>query len=222
VKRILIADDKGAASPFGADPWLVSHRCRRWASRRVAGAPVPSRPRRCGSGDADHGWIDRRPADLPRHARTSILMYTMHWTPPLELAAQKSGIRKLIPKSQSTALLKTIEELLGQKGVAPSALVPESLTPLEVPRASAEPAILPTGSDSNPKQPRQHRKTSEAITLHSQPESQEEKWAEAVGVRELTKSFPRGKSHESNQVPERSGPEHVAPDASSGGREHVL
>jgi hypothetical protein len=75
-------------------------------------------------------------------------MYTMHWTPPLELAAQKSGIRKLIPKSQSTALLKTIEELLGQKGVAPSALVPESLTPLEVPRASAEPAILPTSDQT--------------------------------------------------------------------------
>jgi DNA-binding NarL/FixJ family response regulator len=77
-----------------------------------------------------------------------ILMYTMHWTPSLELAAQKSGIRKLIPKSQSTALLKTIEELLGQKAAAPSALVPESLMPLEVPKASAEPAIVPTSDQA--------------------------------------------------------------------------
>jgi DNA-binding NarL/FixJ family response regulator len=77
-----------------------------------------------------------------------ILMYTMHWTPSLELAAQKSGIRKLIPKSQSTALLKTIEELLGQKAAAPSALVPESLMPLEVPKASAESAIVPTSDQA--------------------------------------------------------------------------
>ena len=61
---------------------------------------------------------------------------------------QKSGIRKLIPKSQSTALLKTIEELLGQKAAAPSAFVPESLMPLEVPKAPAESAIVPTSEQA--------------------------------------------------------------------------
>lgn len=30
-----------------------------------------------------------------------ILMYTMHWAPSLELAAQKSGIRKLIPNPKA-------------------------------------------------------------------------------------------------------------------------
>jgi CheY-like chemotaxis protein len=34
-----------------------------------------------------------------------ILMYTMHWTPSLEVAAKKVGIRRLVPKTHSKMLL---------------------------------------------------------------------------------------------------------------------
>jgi DNA-binding NarL/FixJ family response regulator len=43
---------------------------------------------------------------------TPILMYTMHWTPALELAAVKFGVSRVVSKSDSTGLLVAVQELL--------------------------------------------------------------------------------------------------------------
>jgi DNA-binding NarL/FixJ family response regulator len=48
---------------------------------------------------------------------TAIVMYSMHASPLLEVEAQKSGVRKLVSKSQSSVLLATIHELVA--GVPP-------------------------------------------------------------------------------------------------------
>jgi CheY-like chemotaxis protein len=71
-----------------------------------------------------------------------ILMYTMHWTPSLEVAAHKSGIRKLIPKVQSQTLLATIKELLSVPGELPPAAEPASIPDLEVPPATGDSVII--------------------------------------------------------------------------------
>ena len=41
-----------------------------------------------------------------------ILMYTMHWTQALEIAAERSGVRKVVSKSRSIELLAAVQELL--------------------------------------------------------------------------------------------------------------
>jgi DNA-binding NarL/FixJ family response regulator len=45
----------------------------------------------------------------------AILMYTMHWTPHLELEAQKCGVRKLVSKSQGAVLLSEVHDILAAK-----------------------------------------------------------------------------------------------------------
>lgn len=88
-----------------------------------------------------------------------ILMYTMHWTPALDLAAQKSGVRKLVPKVHSTELLAAVGELLEglQHATSPATSIPA--LPVEVPPpppdsaiiAAAEKTSAPVLPDPNPK-----------------------------------------------------------------------
>ncbi len=63
-----------------------------------------------------------------------ILMYTMHWSSQLELEAIKSGIRKVIAKADSGALVAAIQDVL--KAMPPPAAV-----------AAPQPAILPARPD---------------------------------------------------------------------------
>lgn len=57
--------------------------------------------------------------------KTAILMYTMHWSPHLELEAKRCGVRMLVSKAQSAVLLKAVKDLLenknqpGAEGVQP-------------------------------------------------------------------------------------------------------
>ena len=41
-----------------------------------------------------------------------IVMYTMHYTEQLRLAAESAGVRKLISKSETASLVETVQELL--------------------------------------------------------------------------------------------------------------
>ena len=41
-----------------------------------------------------------------------IVMYTMHYTEQLRLAAESAGVRKLISKSETASLIETVQELL--------------------------------------------------------------------------------------------------------------
>ena len=47
--------------------------------------------------------------------QTAILMYTMHWSPHLELEAKRCGVRMLVSKAQSSVLLRAVKDLLGNK-----------------------------------------------------------------------------------------------------------
>src|SRR5947209_11098566 len=41
----------------------------------------------------------------------AVIMSTMHWTPYLELEAQKCGVRRIVSKSQGRILLATVQQL---------------------------------------------------------------------------------------------------------------
>jgi len=43
---------------------------------------------------------------------TPLLMHTLHWSPQLELEAQKVGVRKMVPKADSKGLVAAVQELL--------------------------------------------------------------------------------------------------------------
>ncbi|HZQ95104.1 MAG TPA: response regulator [Candidatus Sulfotelmatobacter sp.] len=64
---------------------------------------------------------------------TPIVMYTLHWTPALELAAQKCGVSRVVPKVQSDALLAVVEELLRLNVARPAEIKSEPLPPLNLP-----------------------------------------------------------------------------------------
>ena len=51
--------------------------------------------------------------------KTAILMYTMHWSPHLELEAKRCGVRMLVSKAQSSVLLRAVKDLLDNKNNEP-------------------------------------------------------------------------------------------------------
>ena len=46
--------------------------------------------------------------------QTPMLIYTMHWSPHLEVEAQKFGVRKIISKANSSLLLSSVQQLLDE------------------------------------------------------------------------------------------------------------
>lgn len=60
---------------------------------------------------------------------TPILMCTMHMSSYLETEAQRSGIRKVLSKTDGNLLLSAIRELLKQEMTANQAPVPETISP---------------------------------------------------------------------------------------------
>lgn len=78
--------------------------------------------------------------DLP------LLMHTLHWSPQVELEAQKVGVRKVIPKADSKNLVSAIQEALAAEPPAAVAaltgIIPAALSPLDIT------ALPPIASDS--------------------------------------------------------------------------
>jgi DNA-binding NarL/FixJ family response regulator len=64
-----------------------------------------------------------------------LLMYTMHWSPQVQLEAQKVGARKVVSKTDSKGLVAAIEELLS---------VEVASSPSPVPTDSVESVPLPS------------------------------------------------------------------------------
>jgi CheY-like chemotaxis protein len=68
--------------------------------------------------------------DLP------LLMHTLHWSPQVELEAQKVGVRKVIPKADSKGLVFAIQQALpAEPPAAVAALtetIPATLPPPEI------------------------------------------------------------------------------------------
>src|SRR5579871_2962068 len=46
--------------------------------------------------------------------QTPMLIYTMHWSPHLEVEAHKFGVRKIVSKAESSLLLSTVQQLLAE------------------------------------------------------------------------------------------------------------
>lgn len=84
-----------------------------------------------------------------------ILMYTMHWTPALELAAQKSGVRKLVPKINSTVLAAVDELLQGMQAFFPETSA--SVLPVESPPPPPDSAIIAVAEETTPRLPKQKK-----------------------------------------------------------------
>ena len=94
--------------------------------------------------------------DLP------LLMHTLHWSPQVEVEAQKVGVRKVIPKADSRGLVSAIQQALpAESTVTVAALtenIPAVLPPAEItalPRSSRTLRRLhPPMSPNRPPTPR--------------------------------------------------------------------
>ncbi len=58
-----------------------------------------------------------------------ILMHTLYWSPRIEVEALKIGVRKIVPKSESNAILSAVMELLGPEPAASDEMPPPAQTP---------------------------------------------------------------------------------------------
>jgi two-component system, NarL family, response regulator NreC len=56
-----------------------------------------------------------------------LLMYTMHWSPQVQLEAQKVGARKVVSKTDSKGLVAAIQELLSGEALTSPSPVPTNL-----------------------------------------------------------------------------------------------
>jgi CheY-like chemotaxis protein len=75
-----------------------------------------------------------------------VLMHTMHWSPQVELEAQKVGIKKVVSKTDTRLLISTVQEILS---ASPTAHEPESSTlstDIPIPTATPPPPVLETTS----------------------------------------------------------------------------
>jgi CheY-like chemotaxis protein len=74
-----------------------------------------------------------------------LLMHTMHWSPQVELEAQKVGVRKVVPKSDSRLLISTVEQFLIPETLQPPGQ--ETVKPdIPTPDVAPPPPVLESGS----------------------------------------------------------------------------
>jgi CheY-like chemotaxis protein len=74
-----------------------------------------------------------------------VLMHTLHWSPQVEVEAQKVGVRRVIAKADSKGLISAIQEILNSPAATtggPETAVPASILP-------AEAAVLPPAIENN-------------------------------------------------------------------------
>lgn len=74
-----------------------------------------------------------------------MIMHTMHWSPQVEIEAQKVGVRKVISKTDTRLLISTVQEVLLASPPAP-ALETALSADIPVPTATPPPAVLEAGS----------------------------------------------------------------------------
>jgi CheY-like chemotaxis protein len=83
-----------------------------------------------------------------------MLMHTMHWSPQIELEAQKVGVRQVVSKADSKLLVSTVRQFLTPEPAPPlsiaSATIPANiLTPNVVP----SPPLPEPGNAATPEKP---------------------------------------------------------------------
>ena len=74
-----------------------------------------------------------------------LLMHTLYWSPRIEVEALKIGVRKIVPKSESSVIISAVLELLApepqgadaplRSASTPAADLPPAITVLQVERA---------------------------------------------------------------------------------------
>jgi DNA-binding NarL/FixJ family response regulator len=88
-----------------------------------------------------------------------ILMHTLYWSPRIELEALKAGVRKAVPKSESSAIVTAVQELLGMEPppsalpVAPSAdktATPSNAIAIDVAAANSVAESMPENGTPGP------------------------------------------------------------------------
>ena len=85
---------------------------------------------------------------------TPMLMYTMHWSPQVEVEAQKVGVRSVVPKSDSRLLVSTVQQLLPPESSSSQAATSATVTPdIPIPDAAPLPPVLENGSAVPPDKP---------------------------------------------------------------------
>ena len=77
---------------------------------------------------------------------TPLLMHTMHWSPQVEVEAQKVGVRKVVPKSSSRLLISTIQQFLNAAAPPPGAGTATVSADIATPDVAPPPPILESGS----------------------------------------------------------------------------
>ena len=84
-----------------------------------------------------------------------MLMHTMHWSPQIEVEAQKVGVRKVVPKADNRLLIATVQHFLTPE--PPPPIPPASPTiPSDILTPNLAPPILESGSaatSDNPEAP---------------------------------------------------------------------
>jgi len=92
--------------------------------------------------------------DLP------LLMHTMHWSPQVELEAQKVGVRKVVPKTDSRGLIAAIQQFLITEPAPPvpteseAALATVAMADIAAATAVIDPAqAAPSDTPEAPLQP---------------------------------------------------------------------
>jgi len=85
---------------------------------------------------------------------TPLLMHTLHWSPQIELEAQKVGVRRVVPKATGEVLLSVVQQLLAS---GPSAsITPGSETlPLSIhaPAGATTPTVIEPGNQAGADKP---------------------------------------------------------------------
>jgi two-component system response regulator DesR len=74
--------------------------------------------------------------DLP------LLMHTMHWSPQVELEAQKVGVRKVVPKTDSRGLIAAIRQFLTARPANPVLAGADALATTAIPDVAAAAAVI--------------------------------------------------------------------------------
>jgi two-component system chemotaxis response regulator CheY len=76
-----------------------------------------------------------------------LLMYTMHWSPQVEVEAQKVGVRSVVAKSDSSLLVSTVQQLLAPESSSSQAATSATVTPdIPIPEVAPLPPVLENGS----------------------------------------------------------------------------
>ena len=82
-----------------------------------------------------------------------LLMHTMHWSPQLQVEAQKVNVRKVVPKADSKGLISSIQELLTSESASTAVATSAALPVIATPDVAALPPVTESAQAPAPDQP---------------------------------------------------------------------